>query len=131
MKDPKNEIDCVAFPDDGAHKRFGYMFAVGGALNECMPVVSSRATAPLFLAHFYCWLLRFVFFPHLPNMDPPSIPVRPVRIYCLQKEFPGIPQIVCGKTRDVNDPKKRTVVIKDGDCRGKHVIIVDDLVRTG
>lgn len=37
--------------------------------------------------------------------------------------------IVCGKTRGEGDT--RTVVIQDGDARGKHIVIVDDLVQTG
>jgi len=40
----------------------------------------------------------------------------------------GFHHIVCSKVRD---GAKRIVVIKEGDCAGKHVFIVDDLVRTG
>jgi ribose-phosphate pyrophosphokinase len=65
-----SEINCVAFPDDGAAKRFGIYFE---------------------------------------NMD--------------------IEKIVCGKTRSVGDG--RSIVIKDGDASGRHVVIVDDLVQTG
>jgi len=36
--------------------------------------------------------------------------------------------IICGKVRDGD---KRIVSIKEGDCKGKHVFIVDDLVKTG
>lgn len=36
--------------------------------------------------------------------------------------------VTCGKTRDGD---KRVVTIQDGDCKGKNVIIVDDLVQTG
>eukprot|EP01127_Copromyxa_protea_P018216 TRINITY_DN5679_c0_g1_i1.p1 TRINITY_DN5679_c0_g1~~TRINITY_DN5679_c0_g1_i1.p1 ORF type:complete len:347 (-),score=59.49 TRINITY_DN5679_c0_g1_i1:35-1075(-) len=39
-----------------------------------------------------------------------------------------IQHVVCAKVRD-GDTRK--VTIKDGDCKGKHVFIVDDLVRTG
>jgi len=64
------KVDCVAFPDDGAAKRFGDLF---GDLNAEI--------------------------------------------------------VICGKTRGEGD--KRTVKIQEGDVRGKHVIIVDDLVQTG
>jgi phosphoribosylpyrophosphate synthetase len=40
-----------------------------------------------------------------------------------------LPQIVCSKVRGENDSRK--VTIKEGDCTGRHVFIVDDLVRTG
>ena len=63
-------ITAIAFPDDGAAKRFGRIFKTAG--------------------------------------------------------FDEI--IVCGKKRDGD---KRIVTILDGDCRGKEVIIVDDLVQTG
>jgi phosphoribosylpyrophosphate synthetase len=42
--------------------------------------------------------------------------------------FPGYPQIICDKIRDGNS---RNVVIKEGDPRGYHVVIVDDLVISG
>eukprot|EP00546_Thalassionema_frauenfeldii_P009885 CAMPEP_0178919072 /NCGR_PEP_ID=MMETSP0786-20121207/14214_1 /TAXON_ID=186022 /ORGANISM="Thalassionema frauenfeldii, Strain CCMP 1798" /LENGTH=332 /DNA_ID=CAMNT_0020592923 /DNA_START=223 /DNA_END=1221 /DNA_ORIENTATION=- len=37
--------------------------------------------------------------------------------------------IVCGKTR--GDGDERRVVIQDGNPRGRHIVIVDDLVQTG
>jgi len=40
----------------------------------------------------------------------------------------GFECIVCSKIRDGD---KRVVVIRDGDCEGKTVLVVDDLVRTG
>jgi ribose-phosphate pyrophosphokinase len=65
----KSNINCVAFPDDGAAKRFSSMF-----------------------------------------------------------DGLGYDIVTCGKTRDGD---KRVVTIQDGDCKGKNVIIVDDLVQTG
>jgi ribose-phosphate pyrophosphokinase len=44
------------------------------------------------------------------------------------KHFREFPQIVCQKVRK-ND--MRTVVVKEGEPRGMHVVIVDDLVMTG
>ena len=64
------DITCIAFPDDGAAKRFGIYFE---------------------------------------NMD--------------------MEIIVCGKTRGIGDA--RSVVIKDGDAKDRHIVIVDDLVQTG
>jgi len=64
-----NKIDCIAFPDDGAAKRFGSMF-----------------------------------------------------------KGLGFEIVTCGKTRDGD---KRVVTIQDGNCKGKNVVIVDDLVQTG
>jgi phosphoribosylpyrophosphate synthetase len=63
-------VNCVAFPDDGAAKRFGSFF-----------------------------------------------------------EDMKMEIIVCGKTRGANDT--RSVVIQDGDAKGRHIVIVDDLVQTG
>jgi len=65
-----SNIDCVAFPDDGAAKRFAAMF-----------------------------------------------------------QDMGMEIIVCGKTR--GDGDSRNVAIQDGDAKGKHIVIVDDLVQTG
>lgn len=45
------------------------------------------------------------------------------------KMFPEYPHIICNKIR-MSDGNK-TVTIKEGDAKGKHVIIVDDLVQTG
>ncbi|GAB5367787.1 hypothetical protein AAMO2058_001261200 [Amorphochlora amoebiformis] len=73
-KIPESKIDCVAFPDAGAEKRFGNYF---------------------------------------------------------KKSFPGVPLIVCGKKRDPKNPAKRSVVVKDGDAKGRHVVIVDDMVQSG
>jgi len=42
--------------------------------------------------------------------------------------FTAYPNLVCSKVREGD---KRIVTIKDGDCNGKNVIIIDDLVRTG
>jgi phosphoribosylpyrophosphate synthetase len=42
--------------------------------------------------------------------------------------FAGYPLVVCHKVRDGD---KRIITIKEGDPRGKNVVIVDDLVNTG
>jgi len=68
------KIDCVAFPDAGAEKRFSAYF---------------------------------------------------------KKSLPNVELIVCGKKRDPYDPSKRTVVIKDGEAKGRNVVIVDDMVQSG
>ena len=65
----RSDINCIAFPDDGAAKRFGSMF-----------------------------------------------------------KGLGLEIVTCGKTRNGD---KRVVTIQDGDCKGKNVVIVDDLVQTG
>jgi len=65
-------IDCVAFPDDGAHKRFSKFF---------------------------------------------------------MKHLPGVEIVICNKVR--TDDNKRVVVISDGKPKGKHVLIMDDLIQTG
>ena len=65
----ETNINCIAFPDDGAAKRFSSMF-----------------------------------------------------------QGLGYEIVTCGKTRDGD---KRVVYIQDGDAKGKHCIIVDDLVQTG
>lgn len=46
--------------------------------------------------------------------------------YQFKKE--GFPEIVCTKVRD---GAKRLVQIKEGDPKGRHVVIVDDLVQSG
>lgn len=38
------------------------------------------------------------------------------------------PQVICTKVRD---GAKRIVRIKEGDAKGRHVVIVDDLVQSG
>lgn len=45
--------------------------------------------------------------------------------------FPDMEIVVCSKKRDVDDPAVRKVVIKDGFPKGKHCLIVDDLVQSG
>lgn len=40
----------------------------------------------------------------------------------------GFPEVVCTKVRDGN---KRIVRLKEGDPKGRHVVIVDDLVQSG
>ena len=74
MREPGCNIDCVAFPDDGAEKRFGYLF---------------------------------------------------------KAEFPGLELVTCAKKRDINDPAARSVVVKDGSAKGRHVVIVDDMIQSG
>ena len=68
--------DCIAFPDDGAAKRFTSIFA------DCLGV----------------------------------------------KGDTDYPTIICGKVRD---GEARKVTIQEGNPAGKHVLIVDDLVRSG
>lgn len=70
LEDTNSNVDCIAFPDDGAAKRFSSMF--NGL---------------------------------------------------------GFDIVTCGKTRGEGD--KRVVTIQDGDCVGKNVVIIDDLVQTG
>lgn len=41
------------------------------------------------------------------------------------------PLIICGKERDLNDPEKRVVKVKEGDAKGRHCVMVDDLVQSG
>eukprot|EP00931_Biecheleriopsis_adriatica_P109914 TRINITY_DN84191_c0_g1_i1.p1 TRINITY_DN84191_c0_g1~~TRINITY_DN84191_c0_g1_i1.p1 ORF type:complete len:364 (+),score=46.59 TRINITY_DN84191_c0_g1_i1:92-1183(+) len=48
-----------------------------------------------------------------------------------KKYFPDYPVIVCGKERDLNDPDKRVVKVKEGDATGRHCVIIDDLVQSG
>jgi len=67
-------INAIVFPDDGAEKRFKYLFEK-----------------------------------HLPDME----------------------YVVCGKKRDEHDPGKRKITIKDGNVKGKNVLLVDDLLQTG
>ena len=69
LRDTNSNVDCIAFPDDGAAKRFASMF-----------------------------------------------------------KGLGFEIVTCGKTRDGD---KRVVTIQDGDCAGKNVVVVDDLVQTG
>jgi ribose-phosphate pyrophosphokinase len=65
----RTNVDCIAFPDDGAAKRYGSMF-----------------------------------------------------------KGLGFEIVTCGKTRDGD---KRSVIIQDGNAKGKRIVIVDDLVQTG
>jgi phosphoribosylpyrophosphate synthetase len=44
------------------------------------------------------------------------------------KMFPRYPTVLCGKTRV---GETRQVVVQDGDPRGQHVLVVDDVVKTG
>lgn len=43
-------------------------------------------------------------------------------------QFKGFELILCSKVRDGD---KRKVVVKEGDAKGRHVFVVDDLVKTG
>lgn len=67
LMQPNSPITAVAFPDEGAQKRFGNLFSQ--------------------------WVV-----------------------------------VTCGKKRVGSE---RFVVIQDGDCKGRHVLIVDDMVKTG
>tara|TARA_B110000208_G_scaffold187920_1_gene246682 strand:- start:708 stop:2072 length:1365 start_codon:yes stop_codon:yes gene_type:complete len=52
--------------------------------------------------------------------------------YHFQRAFgDDVALVTCSKHRDENDPTKRSVVISDGNPKGKHVIIIDDLVQSG
>ena len=44
------------------------------------------------------------------------------------KAFPGYELVICAKKRDGD---RRIVTIVDGDCKGRNVVIIDDLVRSG
>jgi ribose-phosphate pyrophosphokinase len=44
------------------------------------------------------------------------------------RQFDGFPLVVCHKVRD---GERREVQIKEGDPRGRHTVIIDDLVMTG
>ncbi len=44
------------------------------------------------------------------------------------RDFNGFPHIICSKVREGT---KRVVKVKEGDVEGFHVVIVDDLVKTG
>eukprot|EP00898_Chlorokybus_atmophyticus_P007270 jgi/Chlat1/7544/Chrsp62S07034 len=44
------------------------------------------------------------------------------------KQFGDFPEVICTKVRDGD---KRLVQLKEGDPRGRHVVIVDDLVQSG
>jgi len=66
-RNPDSLVDAVAFPDEGAKKRFGSFFK-------------------------------------------------------------GFPLILCGKVRRGD---KRTITLFEGDCEGKRILIIDDMVRSG
>ena len=42
--------------------------------------------------------------------------------------FKDYPEVICSKVRDGN---KRIVRVKEGEAKGRHVVIVDDLVQSG
>ena len=42
--------------------------------------------------------------------------------------FKDFPEVICSKVRDGN---KRIVRVKEGEAKGRHVVIVDDLVQSG
>lgn len=44
------------------------------------------------------------------------------------EQFGNLPCIICAKVRHED---KRVITIKDGTCKGRHVVIVDDLVHSG
>ena len=69
--DGAEKIDCVAFPDDGACKRFSAFF---------------------------------------------------------RRHLPGVEIVTCNKVRTGG---KRVVVISEGEPKGKHVLVMDDLIQTG
>ena len=43
-------------------------------------------------------------------------------------QLSGFPEVICTK---VSDGDKRIVQVKEGDPRGRHVVIIDDLVQSG
>ena len=58
----------------------------------------------------------------------PEISLRPrgISVICIQR-WSGA-QVICTKVRDAD---KRIVRLKEGEPRGRHVVIVDDLVQSG
>ena len=89
-------IDCVAFPDEGAEKRFGCAI-----YSLSWVSVAARMT--------WAHLFRHLF----------------------KQAFPDMELVTCGKKRDVHNPSARSVVVKDGDARGRNVVVVDDMIQTG
>ena len=41
-----------------------------------------------------------------------------------KKFFPDYPHIVCGKERDVANPLRRIVTVRDGDAMDRHCVMV-------
>ena len=108
---PDADNIIIAYPDEGAWKRFKYQFGdyqeVGTLHSTCcqlcsfeLPIMEGCGT----LCQL-CW----------------SVPVR--ALDCML----GV-QVICTKVRD---GAKRIVRLKEGEPRGKHVVIVDDLVQSG
>ena len=67
--------------------------------------------------------------PHTPcthTMHPPTGPTHTLHTHPCTP--PPRPQVICTKVRDGD---KRIVRLKEGTARGRHVVIVDDLVQSG
>lgn len=103
---------AIAFPDHGAYKRF--QFAFDGNRKKLMDEIRRiRQLAARFDR----------------DVDEAQIAELEAKIGKDDREFP---MIVCEKVRGYGeDADKRFVHVKEGNPEGMHVVIVDDLIRTG
>jgi phosphoribosylpyrophosphate synthetase len=97
------QIDCVAFPDEGACKRFGAFFAAEFGRSGMELVTCCKKRNP-----------------------PPSAADAAATAAAAVDAGPSSP-----KSPGSRAGSGRSVVIFDGDPRGKHCLIMDDLIQTG
>lgn len=94
----------IGFPDFGAYKRFCGMFDGGESYAKALKAAyESDPGVDVSIL----------------DLDPDELPREGERKF---------PMVICEKVRDGN---KRIVHVKEGEVSGRHVVIIDDLIRTG
>ena len=115
------EINCIAFPDDGAAKRFSYMFQELGNLYHILSRIHFPYTFPVYISRIHFPYIYPVYISriHIPYTYPvyiSRIHIPYVNFILQYSWYPGIyllgyEIITCGKMRDGDS---RLVVIQDG-----------------
>lgn len=124
---PDRDTVTIAYPDEGAWKRFHYQFKTEG-----YPEVRTRMMMGPAPEHTHTLLTAggtvqdhavVASTAAVTSVSSPSLTaaLRPTACWPLL-------QVICTKVRD---GAKRIVRLKEGEPAGRHVVIVDDLVQSG
>lgn len=112
---------AIAFPDDGAWKRFHKQL-------QHFPTVLNMVNLTKFLKFSKSYKYHTDISLAATNLKFETLTNLLWWFHLLTLTYTMDMQIVCAKVREGD---QRIVRIKEGDPRGRHVVIVDDLVQSG